>query len=132
MVYVFVKNHFPPFGNDFVYLNCNESPFYIFRFFEYMCSDIFGPRFDISLLERGVEDTNTYYGGLDIEVLIYSGLVTNILSYWIFDLWLWNLRVYTIRLKRCMDCQFLYLKSFKKDYNSTFKALTLESSFLDL
>eukprot|EP00088_Acartia_fossae_P038980 TRINITY_DN4052_c1_g3_i2.p1 TRINITY_DN4052_c1_g3~~TRINITY_DN4052_c1_g3_i2.p1 ORF type:complete len:487 (+),score=107.90 TRINITY_DN4052_c1_g3_i2:51-1511(+) len=38
------------------------------RFFEYMCSDIFGPKFDIKLINKGVEDTNTYYGGLDIEV----------------------------------------------------------------
>lgn len=38
------------------------------RFFEYMCTDIFGPKFDIDLINKGVEDTNTYYGGLDIEV----------------------------------------------------------------
>jgi len=38
------------------------------RFFEYMCSDIFGPKFDLELINKGVEDTNTYYGGLDIEV----------------------------------------------------------------
>lgn len=38
------------------------------RFFEYMCTDIFGPKFDINLINKGVEDTNTYYGGLDIEV----------------------------------------------------------------
>ena len=33
-----------------------------------MCTDIFGPKFDISLLEKGIADTNTYYGGLDIQV----------------------------------------------------------------
>ena len=42
-----------------------------------MCADIFGPRFDINLVQRGVEDTNTYYGGLDKEVIykriIYRG-----------------------------------------------------------
>ncbi|XP_023327712.1 putative serine protease F56F10.1 [Eurytemora carolleeae] len=59
---------------EFGWYQSSESPLNPFgdiipaRFFEYMCSDIFGPRFDISLLERGVEDTNTYYGGLDIEV----------------------------------------------------------------
>lgn len=43
----------------------------IFRFFEYMCSDIFGPKFDLKLINHGVKDTNTYYGGTDIEVNNY-------------------------------------------------------------
>ena len=33
-----------------------------------MCTDIFGPKFNLELLERGIADTNTYYGGLDIQV----------------------------------------------------------------
>ena len=40
-----------------------------------MCTDIFGPKFDIDLINKGVEDTNTYYGGLDIEVLQIDKLV---------------------------------------------------------
>jgi len=49
-------NH--PFGSDILPL----------RYFEYMCTDIFGPKFNLELLERGIADTNTYYGGLDIQV----------------------------------------------------------------
>lgn len=33
-----------------------------------MCSDIFGPKFDLDLLTTGVRDTNTNYGGTDIQV----------------------------------------------------------------
>jgi len=38
------------------------------KFFEYMCADLFGPKFDIDLINKGIEDTNTYYGGTDIQV----------------------------------------------------------------
>ena len=38
------------------------------RFFEAMCTDIFGPRFNEALLKRVVQDTNTYYGSTDIQV----------------------------------------------------------------
>jgi hypothetical protein len=44
------------------------SRFYFVRFFEKMCTDIFGPRFNEAMLERGVMDTNTYYGSTDIQV----------------------------------------------------------------
>ena len=37
-----------------------------------MCTDIFGPKFDIALLEKGVAETNTHYGGLDIQVVLYQ------------------------------------------------------------
>lgn len=37
------------------------------RFFETMCTDIFGPRFNEALLKRAVQDTNTYYGSTDIK-----------------------------------------------------------------
>lgn len=68
-------------GRQWMYQTCTEfgwyqssdSPKHPFgeflpvRYFEYMCSDIFGPKFDIVLLEKGIADTNTYYGGLDIQ-----------------------------------------------------------------
>lgn len=38
------------------------------KFFEKMCSDIFGPKFGISLLDKGIEETNREYGGLDLSV----------------------------------------------------------------
>ena len=33
-----------------------------------MCSDVFGPKFDLDLLKRGIELTNTEYGGLKTSV----------------------------------------------------------------
>jgi len=69
-------------GRQWIYQTCTEfgwyqssdTPSHPFgdiipvRFFEYMCSDIFGPKFDLKLINHGVKDTNTYYGGTDIEV----------------------------------------------------------------
>ena len=33
-----------------------------------MCSDVFGPKFDLDLLKRGIQLTNTEYGGLKTSV----------------------------------------------------------------
>jgi len=38
------------------------------KFFENMCSDIFGPKFSMDLLEKGIKETNSEYGSLDIKV----------------------------------------------------------------
>ena len=38
------------------------------KFFEKMCGDIFGPKFNIALLERGIRETNMEYGGLSPSV----------------------------------------------------------------
>merc|ERR1712172_223130 len=37
-------------------------------FFENMCKDIFGPKFTLELLNKGIQATNTEYGGLDIAI----------------------------------------------------------------
>ena len=37
-------------------------------FFVKMCSDVFGPKFNQDLLERGIDITNTEYGSLNITV----------------------------------------------------------------
>ena len=37
-------------------------------FFVRMCSDVFGAKFDLDLLKRGISLTNTEYGGLKISV----------------------------------------------------------------
>jgi len=37
-------------------------------FFENMCKDIFGPKFTLDLLNKGIQATNTEYGGLDIAI----------------------------------------------------------------
>ena len=33
-----------------------------------MCTDIFGPKFTMDLLEKGIKATNNEYGGLDLMV----------------------------------------------------------------
>ena len=33
-----------------------------------MCSDIFGPKFSMDLLEKGIKETNSEYGSLGIKV----------------------------------------------------------------
>jgi len=59
---------------EFGWYQSSESPKLNFgniipaKFFEYMCTDLFGPKFDIDLINKGIEDTNTYYGGTDIQV----------------------------------------------------------------
>jgi len=59
---------------EFGWYQSSESPKLSFgdiiplRFFEFMCTDIFGPKFDVDLINKGIEDTNTYYGGTDIQV----------------------------------------------------------------
>jgi len=37
------------------------------KFFEKMCSDIYGPKFTIDLLKKGITETNREYGGLDLS-----------------------------------------------------------------
>jgi len=37
-------------------------------FFEKMCQDVYGPKFTLDLLKRGIRATNVEYGGLDIQV----------------------------------------------------------------
>ena len=37
-------------------------------FFVRMCSDVFGPKFNLDLLKRGIQLTNTEYGGLKTSV----------------------------------------------------------------
>eukprot|EP00092_Neocalanus_flemingeri_P028013 GFUD01030416.1.p1 GENE.GFUD01030416.1~~GFUD01030416.1.p1 ORF type:complete len:490 (+),score=98.51 GFUD01030416.1:89-1558(+) len=38
------------------------------KFFEKMCSDIYGPKFTMELLEKGIQETNSEYGGLNLKV----------------------------------------------------------------
>ena len=37
-------------------------------FFENQCKDIFGPKFDLNLLNKGIERSNVMYGAKNIEV----------------------------------------------------------------
>ena len=37
------------------------------KFFEKMCSDIYGPKFTMELLEKGIKETNSEYGGLNLK-----------------------------------------------------------------
>jgi len=69
-------------GRQWIYQTCTEFGWYQssdipnqpwgrilpVKFFEKMCNDIFGPKFSISLLEEGVQATNTEYGGLEPSV----------------------------------------------------------------
>ena len=69
-------------GRQWIYQTCTEFGWYQssdipkqpwgriipVKFFEKMCADIFGPKFSISLLERGVRTTNIEYGGLTPSV----------------------------------------------------------------
>lgn len=69
-------------GRQWIYQTCTEFGFFqtstarpkLFSetfpvdFFVQQCTDIFGPRYGIHLLERSVARTNTFYGAKDIEV----------------------------------------------------------------
>jgi hypothetical protein len=44
------------------------APYFPVSFFEQMCSDIFGPEYNLALLQSGVEFTNTFYGGFGLKV----------------------------------------------------------------
>ncbi len=37
-------------------------------YFEKMCADVYGPRYNLELLERGIKRSNMMYGGRDIQV----------------------------------------------------------------
>ena len=37
-------------------------------FLEKQCTDVFGPKFDLSLLEKGIRRTNANYGAKNIQV----------------------------------------------------------------
>lgn len=69
-------------GRQWTYQTCTEFGFYqtsnykpqVFGdrfpidFFVQQCMDIFGPKYNMSFLNRAVERTNTLYGALEIEV----------------------------------------------------------------
>jgi pimeloyl-ACP methyl ester carboxylesterase len=69
-------------GRQWTYQTCVEFGFYQssdlsdqpfgqyfpVKFFEKMCSDIFGDNFSLELLDRAVEFTNTFYGGFGLKV----------------------------------------------------------------
>ncbi|XP_011313900.1 putative serine protease K12H4.7 [Fopius arisanus] len=69
-------------GRQWTYQTCTEFGFFqtstakplLFSetfpvdFFVQQCTDIFGPRYNIHLLENAIERTNTFYGGLQLEV----------------------------------------------------------------
>ncbi|KAF5295491.1 hypothetical protein FQR65_LT10479 [Abscondita terminalis] len=69
-------------GRQWTYQTCTEFGFFqsssynpqVFGnkfpvdFFIEMCTDIFGPKFNSTFLDAGVDRTNTFYGALDIEV----------------------------------------------------------------
>jgi len=69
-------------GRQWIYQTCTEFGWYQssdipgrpwgeiipVKFFERMCSDVYGPKFSVALLERGIAETNKEYGGLDISV----------------------------------------------------------------
>jgi hypothetical protein len=49
-----------------------------FRFFVKQCADIYGPKFDQILLERGINFTNEYYGAEHFQgsrVLFVNGAI---------------------------------------------------------
>ncbi|KAG7159003.1 serine protease-like 1, partial [Homarus americanus] len=69
-------------GRLWVYQTCTEYGYYQssdspnqpfgdkfpVEFFIKQCADIYGPKFDLSLLEAGVKRTNTIFGGRDLKV----------------------------------------------------------------
>ncbi|XP_042240092.1 putative serine protease K12H4.7 [Homarus americanus] len=69
-------------GRLWVYQTCTEYGYYQssdspnqpfgdkfpVEFFIKQCADIYGPKFDLSLLEAGVKRTNTIFGGRDLNV----------------------------------------------------------------
>ena len=38
------------------------------KFLEKQCTDIYGPRYDLGLLEKGIRRTNTIYGAKNIKL----------------------------------------------------------------
>jgi hypothetical protein len=46
----------------------SKLSFFFSRFFVQQCADIFGPQFTLELLQRGINETNTNYGGYDMKV----------------------------------------------------------------
>ncbi|VEN40301.1 unnamed protein product [Callosobruchus maculatus] len=61
-------------GRQWYYQTCTDFGFYQttdripLDFFIKQCSDIFGPKFNLTIVERGVQRTNTLYGGLNPSV----------------------------------------------------------------
>merc|ERR1712098_982516 len=69
-------------GRQWIYQTCTEFGWYQssdtpdqswgsiipVSFFEKMCQDVYGPKFTLDLLKRGIRATNIEYGGLDIQV----------------------------------------------------------------
>ncbi|VEN40302.1 unnamed protein product [Callosobruchus maculatus] len=64
----------PVGGRQWYYQTCTDFGFYQttdripLDFFIKQCSDIFGPKFNLTIVERGVQRTNTLYGGLNPSV----------------------------------------------------------------
>ncbi len=70
-------------GRQWTYQTCTEFGWYqsssqpghpytdMFNvsFFEKQCSDIYGSRYNLDLLNKGIKRTNTFYGAKNIEVV---------------------------------------------------------------
>ncbi|TRY70321.1 hypothetical protein TCAL_08250 [Tigriopus californicus] len=69
-------------GRQWLYQTCTEfgwyqssdqpghpyTPYFPIEFLEKQCTDIFGSKYDLALLQKGIDQTNIMYGGKDIQV----------------------------------------------------------------